>query len=129
MNVDKALRELHYVLKKGGVLILTVPLLFGVHAQADFFRWTEAGIRLIIEKAGFHVLVIKKNGGIFSTIGETLRHIPDQIFSMPQKFQVGYIVAFIMYLLLIPFSKLFIILDSWDLKKNFTTGYSILAVK
>lgn len=130
-NVDKALSELNYVLKKDGYLILSAPLIFGIHAEEDFFRWTEKGIRWYLEKSGFCAIKVEKNGGIFGAIGETLRHVPDQILGHSSKRVnlANYGVMFLTYLFLIPFAKLCIALDVLDIKRNFTTGYTILCKK
>lgn len=50
------LSEIHRVLKPGGMLLLTAPLLFGEHEKPyDFFRYTSYGIKHILIDAGFDI--------------------------------------------------------------------------
>ena len=130
-DTSQALEELNRVLKKGSYLIMTTPLIFGVHGKQDFFRWTEKALKELCNQNGFAILELRKNGGIFSSIGMLLQHIPEQIFApyTNRKNLLKYGFLFLLYLLLVPLTRLFIILDFIDTKKNFTTGYSILAKK
>ena len=48
------LAELHRVLKPGGTLWLTAPLFYAEHEKPyDFFRYTQFGLRHLLEGAGF----------------------------------------------------------------------------
>lgn len=41
-DIEKGLRECNRVLKKNGVMIISVPFLFPIHSDPyDFQRWTE----------------------------------------------------------------------------------------
>lgn len=129
-NSNKAVSELNRVLKDGKYLILTTPLLIGVHDQIDFFRFTELGLKNLLENSGFEILEIKKRGGIFSSLGGLLTHIPLQVFSYKNKknyFKFGLI--FLYYLLLIPINRLLIALDVIDKNRNYTLGYDLLLRK
>lgn len=42
-------------LKEGGRLYLTVPFLFPIHSDADYWRFTDQGITLILESSDFRV--------------------------------------------------------------------------
>lgn len=53
---EQALLESSRILSPGGRLLLSMPFLYPVHdAPADFQRFTEHGLRLRIESAGFAV--------------------------------------------------------------------------
>jgi len=73
----KMLQEAHRSLKKGGYLILTAPMVWGLHEEPfDFFRYTQFGLQYLIEKAGFNIVTINARGGIFSVLGQiVLDHI------------------------------------------------------
>ena len=127
-----ALAELNRVLKCSGYLILTVPLLIGVHGRTDYCRWTEEGLRLLVTKGRFDVLTIWKRGGIFSSTGAILVRSIAQVlgpFERTSRNGLKYGFAFLLYLLAIPLARLFIMLDILDSKRNFTLGYCVLARK
>lgn len=64
----KALKECHRVLKPGGYALLGVPLTWHVHAAPeDYFRFTEFGMRHLLEQAGFEVVEIRPLSGIWIT--------------------------------------------------------------
>lgn len=50
-----AVKNLYDSLSDGGHLIVTTPFLLKVHdAPGDYWRWTEDGLRLLLQGAGFH---------------------------------------------------------------------------
>lgn len=68
-----ALSSIHGLLNKGGVLIMTVPFLYGIHeAPHDFRRFTKYGLELELKGAGFNEIYIHEIGGIPSTISTLL---------------------------------------------------------
>ena len=47
---QKALQEVHRILRKGGILILTTPFLFEIHDRPyDYYRFTKYGLELLLE--------------------------------------------------------------------------------
>lgn len=55
------LHECHRILKEGGTLLLTMPLIWPEHEQPwDFQRFTSYGIARRLEKAGFKIVRIEK---------------------------------------------------------------------
>lgn len=77
---QNTLYEVYRVLQSGGYLVITVPLIWGVHDYVDYQRWTESGLSLLLNKTGFEILEINKRGSVFSTIGCLLTQIPMQLF-------------------------------------------------
>lgn len=125
------LLEICRLLKPGKFLVLTVPLLWGEHDYVDYQRWTESGLRKLINSSGFEILQFKRRGAIFSSAGCILSQIPHQILG---KYSEQKNLLFrILYLLMIPifmpipwFLSLF---DVFDKSKKFVVGYCVLAKK
>ena len=46
-------------LKKGGELYMSVPFLFPVHSQEDYWRFTDQGLKFLTENAGFKIDFIR----------------------------------------------------------------------
>ncbi len=62
---QKFFSEIHRVLKSGGILILTVPLVNPVHeVPNDFLRYTFFGLVYWAQKMGFKIMKVKEQGGI-----------------------------------------------------------------
>jgi SAM-dependent methyltransferase len=63
------------VLREGGTLILSGPLYWPLHEEPfDFFRFTEHGLRFLLEGAGFVVVETRRNGGKWALCGQVLIH-------------------------------------------------------
>lgn len=67
------LSELRRVLKPGGRLLLTVPFVWDEHEQPfDYARYTSFGLRHLLQKSGFRVLVLDKTLPGLPTLGQLL---------------------------------------------------------
>lgn len=66
--------EMARVLKPGGTCIVTAPFMAPYHAHPhDYFRYTEEGMRSLLEQAGLEVELCSKYGGFFAVCGETVK--------------------------------------------------------
>lgn len=65
-----ALTQMRRVLKPGGRLILSVPFLGRLHEEPhDYFRYTEHGLRSMLEQTGFVATNILATGSVGSFLG------------------------------------------------------------
>jgi SAM-dependent methyltransferase len=82
-NLEEILAEINRVLKKDGMALFTVPFVWDEHEiPYDFGRYTSFGIKHIIEKAGFEVISIDKNGHSIAVIHQLLiEYIRNLIFT------------------------------------------------
>ena len=70
----RVLGEFHRVLKPGGRLWLTAPFFYGEHERPyDFFRYTQYGLRRLIESAGFTVIELGWLEGYLGTLSYQAR--------------------------------------------------------
>jgi len=70
----RVLAELQRVLKPGGTLWLTAPLFYAEHERPyDFFRYTQYGLRRLLETAGFAVREVEWMEGYLGTLSYQAR--------------------------------------------------------
>lgn len=67
---NKMIAEASRVLKRRGFLALTVPFMWGIHeAPNDYYRYTKYGLRYLLEKNGFRVLILEPIAGFWFMTG------------------------------------------------------------
>ncbi|MBW4693769.1 MAG: methyltransferase domain-containing protein [Lyngbya sp. HA4199-MV5] len=70
---DRMLKEAYRLLKSGGSLILTAPMVWGLHEEPiDFYRYTEYGLRSLLEQAGYIEIEIHPLEGLFAVLFQML---------------------------------------------------------
>jgi SAM-dependent methyltransferase len=115
------LGEIARIMRLGGKLLLVVPQDWEVHqAPHDYFRFTQYGIRYLLENAGFTEINIQPGGGFFRLLS---RRLLDGLQFFPP--------------ILLPFAALFLVppafvlplFDFLDRDRNFTLGYICTARK
>lgn len=63
----RCLDEIRRVVKPGGTVFFTVPMTMYTHSEPhDFYRYTEYGLRYLLEKHGFEIVTLRRLGGVIS---------------------------------------------------------------
>ena len=69
----EAIGEMFRVLAGGGHLIMTVPFFWHLHEEPrDFYRYTNHGLRYLLEKNGFEIVELLPLSGFCVTFGQEL---------------------------------------------------------
>ena len=134
---DDVVAEMNRVLRVGGKLFISVPFVYGEHDFVDFQRWTTEGLRLLVHRHGFELLVLRKKGGIFRLLASIIELIPYQLLvrrtvrfdSMVRTEKVKFLITVSAKLLLAPFVWLISLFDRLDRYQRFTVGFDCIAQK
>jgi len=70
---DSILNNIWLNMNHGGILYLTVPFLFPIHHTQDYWRYTDQGIRLLLEENLFEVQEILPTEGNQGWIVKSVR--------------------------------------------------------
>lgn len=75
-NIKLGLKECLRVLKKEGIIIISVPFLYHIHADPnDFQRWTFTKWKLELKKLGFKIEKFIVMGKFFLNFAENLKNL------------------------------------------------------
>lgn len=73
---ERVIREQYRLLKPGGGFYMTVPLVWELHeAPHDYFRYTEWGVRRLLESAGFEHIEIEPKCDSFTSLAQLTRNV------------------------------------------------------
>ena len=131
---DLAIKEFSRILKSGGKLYITAPLLSGIHQAPHYFYggFSKFWYFKYLNQYGFKEINIKPKKGFFAFYSqETLRALLYIIKSKKWRYKIFIPLAILLILILLPF---FFYLDKQNLDKNspsykITMGYLVKAKK
>lgn len=125
-NPEKGLKECYRVIKKGGIMILSVPFLYPIHADPyDFQRWTESKWKKVLGGIGFEIEKFEIMGRYFTVFADNQKFL---LKSLPRFFRWFCYLAYPFYDLLVRLDKLNFI-KSHPRLGNFHGGYFIITRK
>lgn len=65
LRPDKAATNVYEMLRPGGIFVISTPFLLKIHdAPLDLYRWTERGIRQLLDTANFTVMTTASWGNL-----------------------------------------------------------------
>ena len=135
---DGIMREIYRVLKPGGVIFLSVPFMYPVHhKELDFFRYTDLGIKRILERNGFQVTFSERMGGFWVfiihmfthyTSYRLFRNVPGRLLKMIFGI-LKILLTPVLLLLNLMLNLSALLLEIIDIEETFTLNYFIVAEK
>jgi SAM-dependent methyltransferase len=122
------LAELYRVLKTGGKMIYTGPLFYEEHEQPyDFYRYTQFGLRYLMESTGYTIDRIDWLEGYFGTVGYQLNTMGRYLPYKPKDINssiTGYGLAPVMMILKLVFLSCSVFFHRLDIHVKFKSkGY------
>jgi SAM-dependent methyltransferase len=124
---ERAVVELARVLRAGGRALVSTPFLHRADAATDRRRFTAAGLREVLERAGLVVVEVAPQGRFFTVLANMLRQATAALPARLARWGVG--------ALTIPLGGLLVRLDGLDAVRrspflaSFSTGYLAVARK
>ncbi|OGQ96076.1 MAG: hypothetical protein A2521_13285 [Deltaproteobacteria bacterium RIFOXYD12_FULL_57_12] len=122
----QAVLEMYRVLKKGGHLILTAPMVWELHGEPfDYFRFTPYGLETLARSSGFEVVYIKATTGVWAVIGQQLSCIFYKLFGKPKCFFDLALKLSLCFLV----QETFLLLDKIAHNERESLGHILVAIK
>ena len=131
---QRVICEIARILKPGGAAFISVPQGWGEHqVPHDYFRYTEYGMRVLLDRAGLKVEDVQKTTGLFGYLANRLTMVPKVLFWSVKNPLVRFVLLpaeLLGYLLFVVFPAIFVApLDFLDQEKTYTLNYAITARK
>jgi SAM-dependent methyltransferase len=132
-NPDACVAEFARVLRPGGRLLLTVPLIAPLHQWPfDFYRYTSRGVEALLARHGFEIEQVEPRGNFATATGATVAHWLLRAFASKRLNHDGSVVisrwrAPLVLPLLALVQIFFAICERWSNDKGSSLGYSAVA--
>ncbi|MBN1263804.1 MAG: methyltransferase domain-containing protein [Candidatus Pacebacteria bacterium] len=121
------IKEMLRITKKNGYLLLSFPLIGGLHEKPDDFqRLTEYGFLNCLKGQKAKVLEIKKQGSLFSTVALLFN---EYLNNFAARNRAAYLVSIIIYPPFLLFSYLALFLDRLFVSQEIFINYLVLVLK
>jgi SAM-dependent methyltransferase len=126
-----AVGEIARVLRRDGIVIVTVPFLFPVHGSTDRFRYTPAGLRLLLAANGLTVVDLAGRGAFWAFFSQSLnQYIQVGLFRSNLIFYRLYVLFRPLFWILACLINVFgLVLDRIHRDERFSLGYILTARK
>lgn len=73
-KIENGLQECRRVLKKKGIMIISVPFLYPIHGDpCDYQRWTEEKWRAVLSGLKFKIKIFEITGYFFTSMSDMIR--------------------------------------------------------
>ncbi|RDX35488.1 SAM-dependent methyltransferase [Arcobacter sp. HD9-500m-PIT-SAG03] len=118
----KALVEIKRVIKKDGIIILSVPFIYQAHATPyDYFRFSEYGLKKICQDYNFEILEFHHQGYLGTTLISILNGFIWELASKRKILRNTILLPFLLFIFFIN-NSLGLLLDLIKLK-NYTPNF------
>tara|TARA_Y100000590_G_scaffold264800_3_gene297623 strand:- start:332 stop:1138 length:807 start_codon:yes stop_codon:yes gene_type:complete len=131
-NPLNVISEISRILKKDGILILTVPQSSGEHMLPhNYFNYLKNGVKYLLEKNNFKIESIEASCGIFHVMGNVLNKMINFIFGNLNIFfrTILFPLELVLRIIVSLINILLFILDRFDKEKKWTLTYLCIAKK
>lgn len=128
---ERAVAEMHRVLKPGGLLVLTTRFMFPIHGATDYYRFSKGALCHLLQE--WDIVELQREADTFRTIGILLQRIAYQTDLRGGKVTRA---ALLFCARFVPALSFFVLKEYSDLEHThsepmgvFTTGYYLAARK